>query len=865
YYIDITEKDLFFRLLYYAYLLKEYPQDAQRRIKDMESLKEVIPQSPYLVRFLSFLDLPLEKKLEFLKILKDNRILGLIKEIEGKIDLKTLFFWIRKLTLKEVKLTLKQRRDILKITALIKDEGFKKEKAFNLALKYYLENLKNNRRGHNLTRTKRFAQIYKETKDFNLSYKLSFLIKKNLGGERLKEAIRDVEKYKDESYFVWLVYYQYKGSNFKNLIPFIEKINRLLPSVEIELRKDFDDFRNLVYWARILRFLESKKIKNPLRNIKTLFLINRGIFRGRISKDKEILDFLLGRKDLEKVGENSKVKEALEKIRKFIPQLIKEAKIDLKRLPSQRKARAEAIIKKDLIKVSAWGLVSQSANEWIEIDKTTWQKILKESKWWISPSQGIIYVNSKYLGNVKDLSLRLVHEVGGLLGFSHSYNKAIEKIFENWQKTHQINLSLVKEEGLTIEQFINHIKENIGKEGKDRHYEGEEKQKEALEPFPADQYPIANQLLHSSIFLELFPLADSYQEWNQIYGDNQEAIDFVGTQSYIINTSPYNGDIYKYLSDLKEVEDLSSKLNNASYSAKTAFFDLFGEEVRQLTYQTPNYLKLLFDITGDPHWGEYRARFVELLPAAAQLNYCLQNATWEEKEAFKDLWGVDISDPATDGEYRRVLFDIVGGENWQENKEHFLELLPIVDELLHSQLFTEFFFGVSTYEEWMAQYGDNSEAWSFVYGRAEDVEDNYNGETSAYLEDLEKVKTCFNNSYFKALFNKGEDFNHSWDNTTLIVWWNYDTENPVDTTQLPQIEAMMNFAFGIVATEINPEDKYKGDVNRYLSDIEEVYSLKENTTFKKFYNNEEDFNTYWKNANHFVWWNYETPEDLIDT
>ncbi len=134
----------------------------------------------------------------------------------------------------------------------------------------------------------------------------------------------------------------------------------------------------------------------------------------------------------------------------------------------------------------------------------------------------------------------------------------------------------------------------------------------------------------------------------------------------------------KFAGALANAVELNTRLHGPNVDGaafKTLFGATIGDPAKDAVYR-----KALFDITGDRNWGTYKDKFVGALKPAADFYELLKSGAID-RVAFRTLFGTDIADPAKDGDFRKLLFDITGDENWDLYKEKFIPRLPLVAEL----------------------------------------------------------------------------------------------------------------------------------------------------------------------------------------
>ncbi|MEK9149121.1 MAG: hypothetical protein AAB267_03630, partial [Candidatus Desantisbacteria bacterium] len=240
--------------------------------------------------------------------------------------------------------------------------------------------------------------------------------------------------------------------------------------------------------------------------------------------------------------------------------------------------------------------------------------------------------------NAHKLAGALAHEIGALWGFEHPLNLEIEKrVFVQWQKDKTI---VAKEE---LKELIN---AQLGREPTDTHKEQDKplQQAEADEPFDPIKNPIEYQLVHEVPFLELFGVS-TYDVWLSQYGSNQKAIDYVVARAQDVVTY-YGGSVSAYITALNTVEDLSYALNNASTEVRNLFAEVYKVSVQPLTWQTEDYMAVLFGIVGSPDWKGV-SNYISLMEAVT-----IFNEKWSASDKktdinnliLKPIYGIDLSD-----------------------------------------------------------------------------------------------------------------------------------------------------------------------------------------------------------------------------
>jgi hypothetical protein len=152
------------------------------------------------------------------------------------------------------------------------------------------------------------------------------------------------------------------------------------------------------------------------------------------------------------------------------------------------------------------------------------------------------------------------------------------------------------------------------------------------EPFPEGS--TGWQLLHESVFLSLFPNASTYDQWCNTYGDNQDAIDFVGGVAAGITS------VSEYIAELQVVIDFSEALNNVSSTADTVFEQVYDVTIETLTWQTEDYMKVLFDISLDDNNWDSITLFINQLEAIADL----VDASSSAQETLEDVFSANSLD-----------------------------------------------------------------------------------------------------------------------------------------------------------------------------------------------------------------------------
>jgi len=205
----------------------------------------------------------------------DSEYLGIVKELakQGRkgldIDMTSaegldeLFQWAREIRkLRDNGYSVVDAKQILKNTHFFVQQGKDRTRAIELAIEYHDLMFGQGQREYNdlssVFEIKQIMDVFGLGFEnvFDLASRMSY----KLDRENLKSALNATIAYKTKPYYKHLLYQQVADNGFKTLMPYIEKVENMVNTAQIDL--DFGaerDFRNLIYWARQLKATEGNK------------------------------------------------------------------------------------------------------------------------------------------------------------------------------------------------------------------------------------------------------------------------------------------------------------------------------------------------------------------------------------------------------------------------------------------------------------------------------------------------------------------------------------------------------------------------------------------------------------------------------
>ncbi|HAH20309.1 MAG TPA: hypothetical protein DCL49_05325, partial [Candidatus Omnitrophica bacterium] len=616
--LDIDNAVDFWELTYFAALIKlseegKAPQNEAKNvltkyIRIRGEISDILggqfnPADDSHVRVLrafAFLAVSMDKIEGFLRQVNKDFLSAIVKLVEAsekkKLDvtssdgLQSALDWMQKIENNGY-----EREDdlqILRNALVFIKRGENKEEAIEKAKNIHKQMLEKGKRRYSENMLANILDIQAINADFDLSVNLAYLLQyrlteDNLG--KLKNALEETKEYKDKAYYKHIVYSQYNDARFKLIIPYIIRADEIARAAQVEV--DYDkqkDFDNLIYWARLIQALG--KDTPAIDRLKVALLEDRKNFSKRLGRDEALLNRILGKENPAEIKDTQKqiLDGTLDEVKEFYAALSKVKGVN-----------------------NLTGYIGKVVGYKFMTSDLTREPANDGNKTIYIPSRG--YLSFR---NQKKLAKVLVHEIGALWGLSHQTNLELEKVFGQWKDSKKAAISI--SDGLKAK-----FNQEIGKENTpDRHkvayaerdtsYRNRgqfdrtnalETQEEITGPF--DENSTEYKLLEYDAFLELFDghpeAAGSHDEWNQNYGENLEAKAFVENQAAAVG-SLYGGDIDAYIADLTTVEELSVALNTMSQDAQDIFESAYGQPVQDLTWQTADYMKLLFDITKGPQW-----------------------------------------------------------------------------------------------------------------------------------------------------------------------------------------------------------------------------------------------------------------------
>ncbi|MDD3088292.1 MAG: hypothetical protein PHP89_07000, partial [Candidatus Omnitrophica bacterium] len=647
--LDISRSLDLWELVYFAGLIKEHGDDyAKKTLSRYVRIKKEVgvflgkgfnpanENDVRAIRFFNSLSENTRNAEEFIAKLQGGLIEAVAKlyefenkgkklDLSGDEGLEALNFWL--ISIEKNGGEAKDDIQILKNTLVLMQRGASREEALARAKLIHEAMFKKRIQNYPENRLSKILDIEKVVGSLEVAIDLSSLIKYETQNENLQKAWELMKAYQAKPYYKYLIYMQYVSFNydgsFRELLPYIFQAEEAARYAEVELdfAQSSRDFRMLNYWAKRARELEQEGAKDVIAKLRVAFL-DKNNFRTFL-KDNAVLDNYLRGKDIlgEVQGENKKMLEnALGDAKAFLKIALNQSGVvDA----NKYLARINAY------KFVATGLVNEKANNGTDTIYIPYAGYLTERN------------------NVK-LAQLLVHEISALWGVKHSNNTILERSFERW-------IENKKPADVTLPDVTkNSIKEEVGKENKDKHQDAGG----STDPFQPGT--IEYQLVQQSPFLELFGVT-SYQDWVTQYGSNTTALNYVGGRAADV-TRYYGGNVSAYIIDLDtKVQELSYALNNASVEAQNLFATAFGQQVQQLSWQSTLYMAALFDAIGSPSWQGV-TNFIAGFNNIISFENSWANSAYRDQinSNIMSLFGINLSNGVDRAEIERFFSERYG-------------------------------------------------------------------------------------------------------------------------------------------------------------------------------------------------------------
>ncbi|MBI4309987.1 MAG: hypothetical protein HY591_06615, partial [Candidatus Omnitrophica bacterium] len=347
------------------------------------------------------------------------------------------------------------------------------------------------------------------------------------------------------------VLYQYYEQNFTALLS--KQIPMVVKIVMDHIKVDFADImaiRSLVYWAKVAAVLEKDGKADVYKRMERMFVLTPGQFTSRLSADQPLPDILSGKG--EQALADPKVKAAVDQIKDLVGGILSGG---LVKVSAEQKRGVEAKLKG--LQVHHNAQVNGGAN-------------------YDADTQSIVYLNP----NAPAAQI-VAHEMFGVLGADHIFNRAAEHLAADYIERGKVDFGVIDTprvqaqlaaegiKGVTAQTFIAHLSKHLGTPGHDREFTGPKGDSlmamlsSPLTAAPAKaaekslaqqakaQDPLFDKLVASPVFTQFF-FNVAPNQWEGQFGNNQTAVDFVKAQANIVR-SEFSGNDRAYLDQVDRI------------------------------------------------------------------------------------------------------------------------------------------------------------------------------------------------------------------------------------------------------------------------------------------------------------------------